>query len=211
MLKATFKNQQEFEVYTKEQKTLVDAKEADLSVSERKKLLYMIDHPKEFIKEEVIVPKGRPIITNIDYLRKPCELVTDFEEVKEIVKELEITLNYYKGKAIGLAANQIGINKAVAVIRKEDTDEKGKKSQFNLNLVNPKITQREDIMIFPESCLSFPKMVVNTDRYWQIELVNYDKNEEKKFWLFNIEAIVVQHEVSHLLGLTLWDFKHKAR
>ena len=151
----------------------------------------------------------KSIITNINLLRKPCELITDFGEVKDIIKELEATFETVKDKAWGLAANQIGIQKRVAIIRMGYDKEK-KEYKNSVNLINPKILTKIDKIIVPEGCLSLPGLVINVDRYTQIEVENFgEKGEERNFWGIGQEGFAIQHEISHLYGRTLLEDKHK--
>ena len=60
---------------------------------------------------------------------------------------------------IGLAANQIGIDKRVCVINVKEP----------LVLINPKIVKHsKEQFVFPEGCLSFPDSKVKTKRYESI-------------------------------------------
>ena len=56
------------------------------------------------------------IITDQNFLKIPCEKV-NLEEVPNIILQLEKSLKDSETEGIGLAANQIGIKKRVAIIR----------------------------------------------------------------------------------------------
>jgi peptide deformylase len=94
---------------------------------------------------------------------------------------------------IGLAANQIGIQK-----------------------INPKIVEKsKEQFIFPEGCLSFPDSKVKTKRYVSIK-VQSDNHEQ--ILQFNAESqdindafecACVQHEIDHLNGITMFDREFK--
>ena len=135
----------------------------------------------------------------------------------EVAKELLEILSDRKD-AIGLAANQIGINAAVAVVNvREPTI-----------LINPEVIDVWDEISYYEGCLSFKGKGVNTKRYKNIvikttqeesqlyfsgtsnstdgkgswEQESSDKQDEE---LRLLEAICVQHEIDHLNGMTIMD------
>ena len=86
------------------------------------------------------------IITEEAKIRTLCEEVKTVKEGEEIGAQLLKELAESKN-GIGLAANQIGINKRVCVINVKEP----------LVLVNPKIVEySKQEFGFAESCLSFP-------------------------------------------------------
>ena len=76
------------------------------------------------------------------------------DEGLHIAKDLFKILAERKDGA-GLAANQIGIDAAVAVINVVEP----------IILINPTITEQWDEIDYYEGCLSFPKKGVHTKRY----------------------------------------------
>ena len=105
---------------------------------------------------------------------------------------------------IGLAANQIGINKRVCVINVKEP----------LVLINPKIVEKsKEQFIFPEGCLSFPDSKIKTQRHQDI-IVEADNHKGKLSFSANskdindaFECVCVQHEIDHLDGITMFDRK----
>ena len=79
MLKQSFKDQIEFDIYLVEQKIRQEKKY--LTISERVTLKSMLEknYKPTFIKEEK--PK-LPIVTNINELRKPCQEITKNDNIK---------------------------------------------------------------------------------------------------------------------------------
>ena len=140
------------------------------------------------------------IKNNKDRLKKICEPIEDIREGEDIAVELFKELG---DKGIGLAANQIGINKRVCVINVKQP----------IAFINPKITNMDGQVIYPESCLSFPKKVVRTlrSRWVTIESENHGKtilgSDEDDDSL--LEAVCAQHEIDHLDGITMFDRKFK--
>ena len=103
---------------------------------------------------------------------------------------------------IGLAANQIGINKRVCVINVKEP----------LVLINPKIVEKsKEQFVFPEGCLSFPDSKLKTQRHQDI-VVTADNHDGKLSFSANskdindaFECVCVQHEIDHLDGITMFD------
>ena len=141
------------------------------------------------------------IITEETKLRLMCEEVKTVKEGEEIgvqlLKELTKSEN-----GIGLAANQIGINKRVCVINVKEP----------IVLINPRIVeQSEEQFMFPEGCLSFPGTHVRVGRYASV-IVEADNHEGKLSFSADSEDIndafecaCVQHEIDHLDGITMFD------
>ena len=108
---------------------------------------------------------------------------------------------------IGLAANQIGINKRVCVINVKEP----------LVLINPKIVEKsKEQFVFPEGCLSFPNDKIKTTRYESI-VVQADNHKSKISFSANskdindaFECVCVQHEIDHLDGITMFDREFKS-
>jgi len=107
---------------------------------------------------------------------------------------------------IGLAANQIGINKRVCVINVKEP----------LVLINPKIVEKsKEQFVFPEGCLSFPDDKIKTIRHESI-VVEADNHKGKLSFSANskdindaFECVCVQHEIDHLDGITMFEREFK--
>jgi peptide deformylase len=108
---------------------------------------------------------------------------------------------------IGLAANQIGIDKRVCVINVKEP----------LVLINPKIVERsKEQFVFAESCLSFPDSKIKTIRHQDI-VVEADNHAGRLSFSANsenindaFECVCVQHEIDHLDGITMFDREFKS-
>ena len=93
------------------------------------------------------------IIKDKNKLKEKCSPVS-VKEGEEIGVRLLHELRESKN-GIGLAANQIGINKRVCVINVKEP----------LVLINPKIVEKsKEKFVFPEGCLSFPDDKIKTIR-----------------------------------------------
>jgi peptide deformylase len=136
------------------------------------------------------------IITDLDQLKRPCKNISLFE-AQEVISKLENELYNSPVKGIGLASNQIGLQVAVCIIRINQT---------KIDLVNPIITQQYDLSEFEgEGCLSFPGEHLLTKRY--AEVVVQDSLHPIGLVLVGIEAVVAQHEISHLNGETMHQYQ----
>ncbi len=152
------------------------------------------------------------IVKDIKELNQPCEPCSSVEEGEEIASKLLNYLNESK-TGIGLAANQIGINKRVCVVICREP----------VVLINAEIVEKsEEQFVFAEGCLSFPDDYVRTQRHkwvkvkadnheselmfemWDVKPGDegYDKN---KFLDYAYEVACVQHEIDHLDGITMHD------
>jgi peptide deformylase len=144
------------------------------------------------------------IITEVSKLQTLCEEVSSVEEGEEIGTQLLKELTETKS-GIGLAANQVGINKRVCVINVKEP----------LVLINPKIVETsEETFVFPEGCLSFPNKHVRTNRFVSV-VVEADNHEGQLSFSAEsgdvndaFECACVQHEIDHLDGLTMFDRQH---
>ena len=139
------------------------------------------------------------------------------EEGEKIAVELFEILNKRKD-GIGLAANQVGIDAAVAVLNVREP----------IVLINPKIISKENEIDFYEGCLSYPNKGVHTKRYRDV-IISTEQSESN--WYFSgasqptdgkgsweeskkedqelrtLEAVCVQHEIDHLNGIVCMDRK----
>jgi len=142
------------------------------------------------------------IVKDIKELNQPCEPCSSINEGEDIaaklLKELTISKN-----GVGLAANQIGIQKRVCVINVKEEP---------VVLINPKIVDKsEETFVFPEGCLSFPNKHVRTTRNVEI-IVEADNHESKLVFSADskdikdaLECACIQHEIDHLDGITMFD------
>ena len=140
------------------------------------------------------------IVKEISKLQTKCE-PTNVKEGEEIGIRLLHEIRKSK-TGIGLAANQIGINKRVCVVNVKEP----------LVLINPKIVEySKETFAFPEGCLSFPNKKIRTQRYVSI-VVETDNHEGQLSFSADsedindaFECVCVQHEIDHLDGITMFD------
>ena len=146
----------------------------------------------------------RKVIKFSDSLKRPCKKVS-VEEGEKIAAEL-FQILVERGDGIGLAANQVGIDASVAVVNVREP----------IVLINPRIVEKSDEVMYREGCLSFPKNPCNTKRYKNIvvECDNHEgklsfgtNNEENDTEHYLLESVCVQHEIDHLDGIRILDRK----
>jgi len=144
------------------------------------------------------------ITTNPVDLRKPCLPCETIEEGLEICDQLSQALTDSLVLGIGLAANQIGIQKRVCLLRVPETDSQGFRYTVELKLINPKVSGLQRPVIFnQEGCLSFPGKTVRTLRYTRCVVIDDLEPEGRE--LIGMRAICAQHETSHLDSQTMFD------
>ncbi len=139
------------------------------------------------------------------------------EEGNKIATELlEILAERKDG--IGLAANQVGIDAAVAVVNVREP----------IILINPEVVEVSEEIPYYEGCLSFKGKGIQTKRYKNIVITTEQEEGELYFsgaenpsdgkgsWerknsdeqdeeLRTLEAVCIQHEIDHLNGMTIHD------
>ena len=99
--------------------------------------------------------------------------------------------------AIGLAANQVGIDSAVCVTYVKRP----------IIFVNPEIIGKFGKSYFQEGCLSFPGDYIMTERWTNI-IVKASNHPNPLIFSFDedpLECVCVQHEIDHLNGVTMFD------
>ncbi len=130
-------------------------------------------------------------------LRKKTKKIKYFNnKINIYIKNMFDTMNYYNG--IGLASNQVNINKSLIVI---------KINKKKLILINPKIIKKKQKINYKESCLSIPNKIYITKRYNIIKIKTNDKKGKLlKLNFKGLLSICVQHEIDHLRGKLIIDF-----
>ena len=142
------------------------------------------------------------LVQDESLLRTPCKQVEDpMGEGLEIARQLSSVLRKYEG--IGLAANQIGLDRQVCIISVP-----GDEHYYEQFFVNPKITEFSNPIRFPEEgCLSFPDDNIETLRFESVFVVDALSPEGRR--LTGLSAVVAYHEIDHLMGITMFDRKIK--
>ena len=131
-----------------------------------------------------------------EVLRRPTDLVTDIDGVlQKLIDDMVDTMHAAPG--IGLAANQIGVSRRLAVIDLSV----GKRPNELIVLVNPEIVETEGQMTEEEGCLSIPDMTEIVTRPARVKARFLDRNgTERELWGEELMARALSHEIDHLEG-----------
>ena len=144
------------------------------------------------------------IVTDIGFLRKRTEEVQEGEDISEIVDSLFNGLKEFN--AIGLSANQLGYNKRIFVMTM--------KPYPSICVVNPTITKVRGSRVRGESCLCIPETLrhsgsgISVRRPQQITIKGLNQYfKPVKYKLSGFQARVACHEIDHLNGKLIIDYK----
>lgn len=108
-----------------------------------------------------------------------------------------------KNNGIGLAANQVGLNKRIFAIGSTHMDY----FKHPTVVFNPKIISVSDEKsIYKEGCLSFPGIWLSIKRPLHVLVEYFDyKKDLKRVHLKGLDAVCFQHEYDHLDGICFVD------
>ena len=111
----------------------------------------------------------------------------------------------YEAPGVGLAAPQVGRSEQILVA--DPGNDEGKSPRKLYKIVNPVVLEHsKETITYEESCLSVPVFYLMTKRYKRIHLQWRDgMGETHTQWFEEFPAIVIQHEMDHLRGITLLD------
>ncbi|HEY6807144.1 MAG TPA: peptide deformylase [Gemmatimonadales bacterium] len=121
------------------------------------------------------------------------------DEVRRLVDDLFETMRAAKG--VGLAANQVGVARRVAVV------DVGAEQGQPLVLINPVVTPRGDVVeTSEEGCLSIPDIFGDVERPVAVTLEALDRDGRPyRIETSGFQARAIQHEVDHLDGVLFLD------
>jgi len=119
--------------------------------------------------------------------------------VRQLVDDLFETMRAAKG--VGLAANQIGVARRVAVV------DIGEEDPPPFVLINPVILERSDeIETAEEGCLSIPDIFGDVDRHARVVVEALDRDGQLvRAEAKGYKARAIQHEIDHLDGILFLD------
>ena len=138
-------------------------------------------------------------------LRKKAAKVSEVDDkVVGIIADMFETMRNASG--IGLAANQIGLNKQIFVVDVSPVEDYEKYKP--LAMINPKIISKSDETIsMEEGCLSIPELRAEVIRPKSIFVSFFDVNmKEHTIEADELFARVIQHEYDHLQGVLFIDY-----
>ncbi|HMN47505.1 MAG TPA: peptide deformylase [Ignavibacteriaceae bacterium] len=137
-------------------------------------------------------------------LRKKVDNITKIDDKTiEIIKFMFDTMKNANG--IGLAANQVGVNKSIFVI--DISRIEGYEKYKPITMINPRIINHsEETEAVEEGCLSIPDVRADVIRPKEITIIYQDIDlTEQKIDAADLYARVIQHEYDHLKGILFVD------
>ena len=117
------------------------------------------------------------------------------DEVRALITDLYDTMRVADG--VGLAANQIGVARRVAVVSVEGTD---------YTLINPVVVEHEGKSKQEEGCLSLPDIFADIQRPVRVVVEAADESGVvRRIDGSGMLGRAIQHEMDHLDGILLVD------
>lgn len=129
-------------------------------------------------------------------------------DIQQLIDELIETRREAGGA--GLAANQVGVLKRIAIVEVDETTRSRYpyKPAFPLTvLVNPSIEPLSDeTLLINEGCLSIPGLRGDVERYLTVRVKYFDRDgKQRELVADGLTAGTFQHEVDHLDGVLFTD------
>jgi peptide deformylase len=130
---------------------------------------------------------------------------------KRIVKLMhDMAETMYKGKGIGLAANQVGaLDRVITVDVSDDRDGKNP-----LLIANPEVIWHDpaETFTYDEGCLSIPGHYAKVTRPKRIRLRYLDQHgKQQELEAEDLLSQCIQHEIDHLNGVLFIDHISKLK
>jgi peptide deformylase len=144
------------------------------------------------------------LLTILEYpdprLRKVAAPVTAFTpELRKLVKDMAETM--YAAPGVGLAANQVNVQKRLLVIDVSDA-----RNELRV-FVNPEIIKKEGEAECEEGCLSVPGYYETVKRAAKVTVRAQDEHGHTfETVAEGMLAVCLQHEIDHLDGTVFVDY-----
>jgi peptide deformylase len=133
---------------------------------------------------------GSPVLR-----QRSTEVGTVDDAARRLVDNLFETMDAAKG--VGLAANQVGVARRVAVV---DADED------RFEMIDPVIVEAEGRSSAEEGCLSIPEVYGDVSRPERVVLEASDREGRRyRKEATGLKARAIQHEIDHLDGILFLD------
>ena len=134
----------------------------------------------------------REITKDIFFLGQKSEPATEADI--QTGRDLQDTLKAHRAECVGMAANMIGVNKAIIVVAA---------GPFQFAMINPIISKKASEYRTEESCLSLDGVRACT-RYEEIEVDYLDSNFKPQHGKYSgFTAQIIQHEIDHCNGIVI--------
>jgi peptide deformylase len=123
------------------------------------------------------------------------EIQTVDDDVRRLISDMFETMDAARG--VGLAANQVGVPRRVAVVGIEDD---------RFVMVNPRIIETEGRVSAEEGCLSIPEIYADVTRPERVVIEALDaQGQPYRKEASGLTARAIQHEIDHLDGILFLD------
>ena len=144
-----------------------------------------------------------------EVLRKVAQPVASVD--KRIVKLMhDMAETMYKGKGIGLAANQVGsLDRVITIDVSEERNGGGA-----MMMANPEVIWHDpkETFTYDEGCLSIPDHYAKVTRPKRIRLTYLDQHGKKQeMEAEDLLSQCIQHEIDHLNGVLFIDHISKLK
>jgi peptide deformylase len=127
--------------------------------------------------------------------QRSAELAAVDDDVRRLIDDMFETMEAARG--VGLAANQVGVARRVAVIDADGT---------RFAMVNPVIVEAEGRATVEEGCLSIPEVFGDVTRPERVVLEALDRDGQPfRLAAEGLTARAIQHELDHLDGILFLD------
>lgn len=140
---------------------------------------------------------GDPVLRTRTAEIDPSEIAGLGELIDDMIETM------YAEPGVGLAANQVGVAKRLAVIDLTVGEEPD-----NVHvLINPEIQEQEGEQYEEEGCLSIPDFVELVSRPERVRVTYLDREgNPKEMWGEGLMARAICHELDHLNGVMFVDY-----
>ena len=138
-------------------------------------------------------------------LRKKTATIVEIDD-KTVGLIADMFDSMRNANGIGLAANQVGVNKQIFVV--DISPVEGYEKYKPIAMINPKIISKSDETIsIEEGCLSIPELREEVIRSESVQISYLDVNmKEHTVEADELFARVIQHEYDHLQGVLFIDY-----
>jgi peptide deformylase len=128
-----------------------------------------------------------PILSQI------CQPIKDFSKLDDLISSMKHIMLSKRG--VGIAAPQVGYSGQILL---------AKINHRPKVFINPKIIGAKEDVSYRESCLSFPGLSKCVSRNYSIDLTYQNESGHTKEETYTgLNAIIIQHEIDHLYGITI--------
>ena len=134
----------------------------------------------------------KKIVKDPLFLAQKSEPATEAD--KQVINDLLDTLRANLDRCVGMAANMIGVKKAIIVVAA---------GPFQFAMVNPVITKKLGAFQTEEGCLSL-EGARPCKRYEEIEVDYLNQNFKPQHGKYSgWTAQIIQHEIDHINGIVI--------